>query len=136
MLDIEAQGYKTLDNYQNFAKAFKVKDFRPCMASERANAARLKSAAELGRAEMAGDSEFANSTLRGVLYALMELQKDVDVDGDEVVKHLSYNVPDFFNQRDGIVEISDYLARKLEGIRPEEASAARVLRDLIRHQRV
>ncbi|HAL56918.1 MAG TPA: DNA methylase [Bacteroidetes bacterium] len=134
MLDIEAQGYKTLDNYQNFAKAFKVKDFRPFMASERANAARLKSAADFGRAEMSGDSEFASSTMRGILYALMELQKEVD--GDEVVKHLSYNVPDFFNQRDGIVEISDYLARKLEGIRPEEASAARVLRDLIRHQRV
>lgn len=134
MLDIEAQGYKTLDNYQNFAKAFKVKDFRLFMASERANAARLKSAADFGRAEMSGDSEFASSTLRGILYALMELQKDVD--GDEVVKHLSYNVPDFFNQREGIVEISDYLARKLEGIRLEEASAARVLRDLIRHQRV
>jgi putative DNA methylase len=134
MLDIEAQKYKTLDNYQNFAKAFKVKDFRPFLASERANAARLKSAADFGRAEMSGDSEFASSTLRGILYALMELQKDVD--GDEVVKHLSYNVPDFFNQRDGIIEISDYLARKLEGIRPEEASAARVLRDLIRHQRV
>lgn len=134
MLDIEAQGYKTLDNYQNFAKAFKVKDFRPFMASERANAARLKSAADFGRTEMSSDSEFASSTLRGIFYALMELQKDVD--GDEVVKHLSYNVSDFFNQRDGIVEISDYLARKIEGIRPEEASAARVLRDLIRHQRV
>jgi putative DNA methylase len=134
MLDIEAQGHKTLDNYQNFAKAFKVKDFRLFMASERANAARLKSAADFGRADMSGDSEFASSTLRGILYALMELQKDID--GDEVVKHLSYNVPDYFNQRDGIVEISDYLARKLEGIRSEEASTARVLRDLIRHQRV
>ena len=28
MLDLEAQGVKTLDNYQNFAKAFKVRDFK------------------------------------------------------------------------------------------------------------
>ena len=28
MLDMEAKGLKTLDNYQNFAKAFKVRDFR------------------------------------------------------------------------------------------------------------
>ena len=31
MLDMEARGAKTLDNYQNFAKAFKVRDFRPLM---------------------------------------------------------------------------------------------------------
>ena len=29
MLDLEARGAKTLDNYQNFAKAFKVRDFKP-----------------------------------------------------------------------------------------------------------
>ena len=31
MLDMEARGAKTLDNYQNFAKAFKVRDFRALM---------------------------------------------------------------------------------------------------------
>ncbi len=133
MLDIESLGHKSLDNYQNFAKAFKVKDFKIFMASERANAARLKGSAEFGKTEMSGDSNFGNSTLRGVLYALMELQKDID--GDDVIKHLSYNVPEFYDQRNNIVEISNYLAKKLESIRPEEASAARVLRDLVRHQR-
>ncbi|MFZ0254875.1 MAG: anti-phage-associated DUF1156 domain-containing protein, partial [Gammaproteobacteria bacterium] len=32
MLDMEARGAKTLDNYQNFAKAFKVRDFKPLLA--------------------------------------------------------------------------------------------------------
>ena len=32
LIDMEAKGLKTLDNYQNFAKAFKVRDFRPLMA--------------------------------------------------------------------------------------------------------
>lgn len=44
LVDLEAKGLRTLDNYQNFAKAFKVRDFRALMASQRANQARLKSA--------------------------------------------------------------------------------------------
>jgi adenine-specific DNA methylase len=34
------------------------------------------------------------------------------------------------------VELADYLARKLETLRPEEASAARILRELVKHQRL
>lgn len=52
MLDLEGRGAKTLDNYQNFAKAFKVRDFKPLLASQNANDARLKSASEFGRTEM------------------------------------------------------------------------------------
>src|SRR5579872_6511242 len=36
MLDMEALGAKSLDNYQNFAKAFKVHDFRPLLGSQKA----------------------------------------------------------------------------------------------------
>ena len=136
MIDLEAKGLKTLDNYQNFAKAFKVKDFRPFMASVRANSARLKGAVEFGRAEMSGESEFASAVLRGVLYAIMEIVKDKD--GDEVLAHLAFNVPNYYDQtqRELIVELSTYLAKKLEVIRPEEARAARVLRELVRNQRL
>ena len=52
MLDLEARGAKMLDNYQNFAKAFKVHDFNALMGDGRANQARLKSAGEFGRSEM------------------------------------------------------------------------------------
>lgn len=48
MLDLEARGAKTLDNYQNFAKVFKVRDFKPMLARrleesrpEEASAARV-----------------------------------------------------------------------------------------------
>ncbi len=133
MLELEAIGAKTLDNYQNFAKAFKVQSFKQFMASEKANAARLKSSDEFARAEMSGDSELANTVLRGVLYGMMELSKDTD--GDEVLSHLSYNIPDYFKCREIVVELADYLAGKLEGIRPDEASSARVLRDLVRNQK-
>ncbi len=137
MIDMEARGAKTLDNYQNFAKAFKVGDFRAFMADERANQARLKSAVELGRSEMSEGSEFHQSTLRAVLYGIMELEKNLD--GNEVVAHLMHNVPNYYGdqtQRDRAIEIADYLAKRLEEIRPGEASSSRVLCELLRAQRL
>ena len=137
MIDMEARGTKTLDNFQNFAKAFKVRDFRSLLASHKANEARLKSATELGRAEMSEGSEFYQSTLRAALYAIMELQKDVD--GGEVLAHLTLNVPNYYGdmtQRELVAELAEYLAKRLDALRPDEASAARVLRELVKNQRL
>jgi putative DNA methylase len=137
MLDLEARGTKTLVNYQNFAKAFKVRDFQAFMASRRANKARLKSAMEFGRTEMGESSELHQSILRAVLYAVMELSEDMD--GDEVLAHLILNIPDYYGdmtRRDLAVDLADYLAKCLEELRPEEAAAARVLRELIKNQRL
>jgi putative DNA methylase len=137
MLDLEARGAKTLDNYQNFAKAFKVRDFRALMGDQRANHARLRGAVELGRAEMSEGSQLHQSVLRAVLYALMELVKNVD--SGEVLAHLMLNVPNYYGdmtQRQLVVELADYLAKRLDTLRPEEASAARVLRELVKNQRL
>lgn len=137
MLDMESRGSRTLDNYQNFAKAFKVRDFKPLLESHKANDARLKSAVEFGRAEMGEGSELHQSTLRAVLYGLMELQKDVD--GAEVLAHLTLNVPNYYSdmtQREMVVELADYLETRLDALRPGEASAARVLRELVKNQRL
>jgi putative DNA methylase len=137
MLDVETHGARTLDNYQNFAKAFKVRDFQVLMASRKANDARLKSAVDFGRAEMSDGSEFHQSVLRAVLYAGMELVKNVD--GGEVLAHLTLNVPNYYGdvtQRELVVELADYLATRLYALRPDEASAARVLRELVKSQRL
>ena len=137
LLDLEAKGLKTLDNYQNFAKAFKVRDFRALMGNQKANEARLKSAVEFGKTEMSEGSEFHQSALRAALYAIMELAGNLD--GNDVLAHLTLNVPDYYSnqtQRERVVELADYLARKLETLRPDEASAARVLRELVKNQRL
>jgi putative DNA methylase len=137
MLDLEARGAKTLDNYQNFAKAFKVRDFYAMMGDRRANQARLKTASDFGRSEMGEGSELYGSTLRAVLYALMELEADVDT--GEVLAHLTHNVPDYYGdltQRERVITIADYLAGRLEPLRPGEASVARVLAEAVRNQRV
>lgn len=72
-----------------------------------------------------------DKALRGLLYALMELVKNRE--GDEVLAHLALNAPDYYDptRRDVIVELSGYLAQKLERLRPEEASAGRVLSELM-----
>ncbi len=137
MLDLEAKGAKTLDNYQNFAKAFKVRDFKPYMASQSANNARLNSAVEFGRSEMGEASELHDSVLRAVLYALMELVKNMD--SSEVLAHLTLNIPNYYGdmtQRELAVELADYLANRLDELRPQEASAARILRELVKNQRL
>ena len=137
MLQTEASGAHTLDNYQNFAKAFKVRDFDSFMGDHRANHARLKTAVEFGRGEMSEGSELYGSVLRAVLYAVMELVNDVD--GSDVLAHLTLNIPDYYGdviQRDAATEIAGYLAGQVEQLRPEEARAARVLRELILNQRL
>ena len=52
-----------------------------------------------------------------------------------MLAHLTLNVPNYYGdmtQR----ELADYLAKRLDGLRPEEASAARVLRELVKNQRL
>ena len=137
MLDMETRGAKMLDNYQNFAKAFKVRDFHAVMGDQRANRARLKTAVEFGRSEMGEGSELHRSVLRAVLYALMEITNNVD--GNEVLAHLMLNIPNYYGdmtQRELAVDLADYLAKRLEALRPDEATAARVLRELIKNQRL
>ena len=68
---------------------------------------------------------------------MMELVQNVD--STEVLAHLTLNVPNYYanqTQRERVVELADYLARQLETQRPDEASAARIVRELVRHQRL
>ena len=134
MLDIESTGEHSLDNYQNFAKAFSVRNWQSLMGSEKANSARLRSAVELGRAEMAEGSEMVNTATRAVLYALMELQAEKDI--DDVLAGLPHNLPNYYAERITVAKLATYIAAKVEAFRPGEASAARVLAAAIENQRM
>ena len=133
MLDLEAAGLRKLDNYQNFAKAFRVSDWQPLLASARPNNARLKSAKEFKRAEF-GPTDFGSSTLRAALFAIFEIESEIET--DEVMSHLRDNVKGYFQRRPDLIALADYLATRLAGIRSGEAAAARVLRDLVKGERL
>ena len=67
------------------------------------------------------------------------MELDQDLNGGEALRHLALNIPDWYgdsSQRDLVIGLAGYLAGHLESFRPEEASAARVLRELATHQRV
>lgn len=136
MLEQESHGLNKLDNYQNFAKAFAVRDFSALMASENANKAALKSAKDFGRAEMNQSSELYQTPIRAVLYALMDLQAQKDL--DDVIKGLEQNLKPgaFYSSRDMLVTIARFISKKVDTMRPEEASAARVLADGIENQKM
>ena len=136
MLEQESHGLNKLDNYQNFAKAFAVRNFSALMASENANKAALKSANDFSRAEMNQSSELFQSPTRAVLYALMDLQAGKDL--DDVLKGLEQNlkVGAFYSSRDLLVAIARFIGKKVAVMRPDEASAARVLADGIENQRL
>ena len=132
MLDVEAAGLKKIDNYQNFAKAFRYGDYTAAMASTKANDARLKTALELKRTEF--ESEFGKSPLRAVLFALYELQIEVDI--DEVTNHLRDLIPGYLTRREELMAFASVIAVKREDRFPEEAQAARILLSRIRNERL
>ena len=132
MMDLEKNGLKKLDNYQNFAKAFRSADYTALMGSLKPNAARLKTAGELKRTEF--ESEFGHSALRSLLYAFYELECEVDT--DEVMSHLREMVPAYFTRREDLMAMAAYIAAKRELLCPAEAQAARILVGRIQNERV
>lgn len=132
MLDIEAAGLKKIDNYQNFAKAFRYADYASVMASTKPNDARLKTAADFKRTEF--DTDFGKTALRALLFALYEIEREVDV--DEVMSHLHDFIPGYFPRRDDLMAMASFLAAKRETRAPAEAQAARILLGRIKNERL
>jgi putative DNA methylase len=132
MMDVEETGAKKLDNYQNFSRAFRVPKYDDLMGSMVPNEARLKSAKEFKKSGFEG-SEFGSSKSRALLFAIYEIQRDVE--GDDVLSHLRDMVPDYFDVRDDLRSLADYVAKKRANIDEQEARAAGILHGLIRNER-
>jgi putative DNA methylase len=133
MMDIETTSLRKLDNYQNFAKAFRVNDYGALMGNMEPNKARLKTAKEFKKVGFE-IPEFGPSLTRAALYAIFELEDDVE--GDDVLSHLKDLLPNYHNKRDDLAAIADYIARKRERVDETESRAARILHGLIRNERL
>lgn len=142
MLEMEHQGANTLDNYQNFAKAFGVRAFDQLLSdNSKANSARLKLAVEFKSSMMSGEAEIADTPLRALFYAIFELSKDVEI--DDVLAHLIDNSPSYLTNRMLMSKMAEYIAEKRETLKPaktfrpdHEASLARILSEAIRNHRL
>ena len=63
MMDMETTGASKLDNYQNFAKAFRVEDYTQVMADMTANKARLKGVQDFSSRDLSDNTEFGATWL-------------------------------------------------------------------------
>jgi len=142
MAEMEHQGLKTLDNYQNFAKAFKVHHFDQLMSNKsKANSAYLALGVELKGSLMSGNAEIANTPLRALLYSFYEINKEIEV--DDVLLHLMENCPNYNQNKALLAKMADYLAEKRENLKvtktfqpDKESSAARIMAEAMRNQRL
>lgn len=135
MTDIEEAGPAKLDQFQNFAKAFRVGDYDDMMASKSPNNAKLKTAIKLGKTSMAEGTPFGrDSIVRLALRGIWRVAKEDEV--DEVLEELHELIPDYLRKRGTLRQIIGYVAAKREHTEPEEASAARILGTAIQTERI
>ena len=127
MLDMETTGASKLDNYQNFAKAFRVRDYAAVMASIKPNAARLKSITEFKPRDLTDRTEIGPTPLGALIVAIQELLSDKEP--DVVTANLREAVVDYLHVRPMLVEMANFLAAKVrvaEVRRVAEAIASRI----------
>ena len=135
MMDIEESGQAKLDQFQNFAKAFRVGDYDELMRSKLPNDAKLNTAIGLGKTLMAERAPFGrDSVVRLALRGIWRVAKDDET--DDVLEELRDMIPDYYRKRDTLCQIVTYVSAKRKRTDPEEASAARILGTAIRRERV
>ena len=135
MMDIEEVGQAKLDQFQNFAKAFRVGDYDEMMASKSPNNAKLKTAIKLGKTSMAEGTPFGrDSIVRLVLRGIWRVAKEDDV--EDVLEELREMIPDYLRKRETLRQLAAYVAVKRELSDPDEAMAARIIGMGIQAERI
>ena len=123
MLDMETTGAQKLDNYQNFAKAFRVEDYSRVMGDMRPNHARLKRVTEFASRELTDATEIGASWLGRLIIALQQLLKDTEP--QVIVDQMRGEMADFLEVRPLLVDMLAFIEGKSP--EPEVRTAAEVL---------
>lgn len=123
MLDMETTGSNKLDNYQNFAKAFRVENYSRVMGDMRPNHARLKRVTEFASRDLTDSTEIGATRLGRLIIALQQLQQDIEP--QVIVDQLRVEMADFLEIRPLLVDLLVFIERKSGGA--EIRSAAEVL---------
>jgi putative DNA methylase len=123
MMDVETAGAGKLDNYQNFAKAFRVTDYTRVMGDMRPNNARLKRVSEYASRDLTDATEIGVTRLGQLIIALQQLLKDTEA--QVIVEQLRAEMADFLEVRTLLVDMLAFIERKAP--ESEVRSAAEVL---------
>ena len=131
MMDIETTGAAKLDNYQNFAKAFRVEDYSRVMGSMAANKAQLKRIPEFVSRDLTESNEIGSTWLGHLIIGLQQLLAEVDP--QVVISQFQADLPDFMEIRVLLLDVLTFIENKA----PEKATrdAAEVLGARLRNMR-
>lgn len=132
MIDMETTGVSKLDNYQNFAKAFRVTDYTKVMANMSANAARLKSVTDFTSRDLTDSTEIGPTSLGRLIIALQQLIGETEPQA--VIRQLQEDLADFMELRPVLIDLVEFLAQKSNQILVREA--AEILSSRLHNQRV
>ncbi|WP_419593984.1 anti-phage-associated DUF1156 domain-containing protein [Thiolapillus sp.] len=131
MMDMESTGASKLDNYQNFAKAFRVVDYTKVMASMTANKAQLKHVTDFVSRDLAESTELGASWLGRLIIGLQQLLAETEP--QVVIGQLQAELPDFMEVRPLLIDMLSFM----EKMAPEDEvrQAAEVLGARLRNLR-
>ncbi|WP_242518611.1 hypothetical protein [Halochromatium roseum] len=132
MLDMETTGASKLDNYQNFAKAFRVADYAAIMASIKPNAARLKTVTEFKPRDLTERTELGPTPLGALIIALQEFLADKEPEA--VMANLREAVTDYLGLRPKLIDMAQFIAAKAR--QAETRRAAEAIAGRMRNQRL
>lgn len=110
MMDMETTGAAKLDNYQNFAKAFRVADYARVMGSMTPTKAQLKTIPNFESRDLNSSSEIGATYLGSLIVAIQQLLEEVEPSA--VIQQLQADLPDFMEVRPLLIDVCNYLAIK------------------------
>ncbi len=123
MMDMETTGSSKLDNYQNFAKAFRVQDYTRVMGNMKANKARLKHITEFKSRDLTDSTEIGPTWLGRLIIGLQQLLAETEP--QVVISQLQEDLPEFLDIRPLLIDMLAFIERKAP--EPEVRDAAEVL---------
>jgi len=110
MMDMETTGASKLDNYQNFAKAFRVGDYGKVMGNMAANSARLKRVTEVASRDLTDSTEIGPTWLGRLIIGLQQLLAETEP--TVVVGQIQEDLPDFLEIRRQLIDMLSFIERK------------------------
>ena len=131
MIDMETTGASKLDNYQNFAKAFRVDDYASVMGNMAANGARLKRVIEFTSRDLTDSTEIGPTWLGRLIIGLQQLLTEVEP--SVVVSQIQEDLPDFLEVRPLLIDMLSFIERKAP--EQEVRDAAEILGGRIKNLR-
>ena len=133
MMDMETTGASKLDNYQNFAKAFRVTDYTRVMGNMTANKARLKRVTEFASRDLTDSTEIGATWLGRIIIGLQQLLADIEP--QTVISQLQAELPDFVEIRPVLIDMLNFIESRAPERGPAVRGVAEVLGARLRNLR-